>query len=53
MMDVWGGGGAEALGGGKLPPELEPYVRAHLPLAAGMVLAGLWAGCLPYQIELG
>ena len=33
--------------------ELEPYAKAHIPLAAHRVLAGLWAGCLPLQVELG
>ena len=34
-------------------PELEPYAKAHIPLAARRVLAGLRAGCLPLQVELG
>ena len=34
-------------------PELEPYAKAHIPLAARRVLAGLQAGCLPLQVELG
>ena len=34
-------------------PELEPYTKAHIPLAAHRVLAGLRAGCLPLQVELG
>ena len=34
-------------------PELEPYAKTHIPLAARRVLAGLQAGCLPLQVELG
>ena len=37
----------------KCMPELEPYAKAHVPLAARRVLAGLRAGCLPLQVELG
>ena len=51
---------AEGLGsesGGKLVlyrqfkcmPKLEPYAKAHIPLAARRVLAG----CLPLRVELG
>ena len=54
----------EALGsesGGKLAvyrclkdlPEAEPYARANLPVRTRRVLAGLRAGCLPLQVELG
>ena len=54
----------EALGsesGGKLAvyrvlknmPEVEPYARANLPVCVRRVLAGLRAGCLPLQVELG
>ena len=34
-------------------PETEPYCRASLSLGVRRVLAGLRAGCLPLQIELG
>ena len=34
-------------------PELEPYAKDHIPLAAYRVVGGLWAGCLPLQVELG
>ena len=34
-------------------PETEPYCRASLSVGVRRVLAGLWAGCLPLQIELG
>ena len=54
----------EALGsesGGKLTvyrrlkdlPAAEPYARANLPVSIRRVLAGLRAGCLPLQVELG
>ena len=54
----------EALGsesGGKLAvyrclkdlPEAEPYARANLSVSTRRVLAGLRAGCLPLQVELG
>ena len=59
--DVWSAGALESESGGKLVlyrqfkcmPELEPYAKAHIPLAARRVLAGLRAGCLPLQVELG
>ena len=58
---MWDEGALGSESGGKLvlyrqlktSPELEPYARAHIPVAAKRVLAGLWAGCLPLQIELG
>ena len=34
-------------------PEAEPYARANLPVRTRRVLAGLRAGCLPLQVELG
>ena len=34
-------------------PETEPYCRASLSVGVRRVLAGLRAGCLPLQIELG
>ena len=34
-------------------PGTEPYVRASLPVGVRRVVAGLRAGCLPLQIELG
>ena len=37
----------------KLFPGTEPYVRASLPVGVRRVVAGLRAGCLPLQIELG
>ena len=54
----------EALGsesGGKLTvyrclkdlPAAEPYARANLPVSIWRVLAGLRAGCLLLQVELG
>ena len=54
----------EALGsesGGKLAvyrrlkgfPASEPYARANLPVSIRRVLAGLRAGCLLLQVELG
>ncbi len=60
-VGLWGGEALRSTSGGKLvlyrqfktTPELEPYVRAGVPLAARRVLAGLRAGCLPLQIELG
>lgn len=59
--DVWSAGALGSESGGKLVlyrqfkcmPELEPYAKAHVPLAARRVLAGLRAGCLPLQVELG
>ena len=58
---VWDAGALGSESGGKLvlyrqlktSPELEPYVRAHIPVAAQRVLAGLRAGCPLLQIELG
>ena len=37
----------------KLFPEIEPYCRASLSVGVRRVLARLWTGCLPLQIELG
>ena len=34
-------------------PDTEPYVRASLPVGVRRVVAGLRAGCLPLQMELG
>ena len=34
-------------------PDTEPYVRASLPVGVRRVVAGLRAGCLPLQVELG
>ena len=34
-------------------PEAEPYARANLSVSTQRVLAGLRAGCLPLQVELG
>ena len=34
-------------------PGTEPYVRASLPVGVRRVVAGLRAGCLPLQVELG
>ena len=34
-------------------PDTEPYVRASLPVDVRRVVAGLRAGCLPLQVELG
>ncbi len=60
-VGLWGGEALRSTSGGKLvlykqfktTPELEPYVRAGVPLAARRILAGLQAGCLQLQIELG
>ncbi len=60
-VGLWGGEALRSTSGGKLvlyrqfktTPELEPYARAGVPLAARRILAGLWAGCLPLQSELG
>ena len=37
----------------KSSPKLEPYVKLNLPVKVRRVVAGLRAGCLPLQIELG
>jgi len=37
----------------KFFPKIEPYVRLNLPVTVRRVVAGLRAGCLPLQIELG
>ena len=34
-------------------PGTEPYIRASLPVGTRRVVARLWAGCLPLQIEMG
>ena len=34
-------------------PAAEPYASANLPVSIQRVLAGLRAGCLPLQVELG
>ena len=55
------GGGLGSEIGGKLvlyrqlktSLELEPYPRAHIPVVAKRMLAGLRDGCLPLQIGLG
>ncbi len=60
-VGLWGGEALSSTSGGKLVlyrqfktmPELDPYVRAGVPLAARRVLAGLRAGCILLQIELG
>ena len=59
--DVWSTKALGSKSGGKLVlyrqfkcmSELKPYAKAHIPLAARRVLAGLWAVCLPLQVELG
>ena len=37
----------------KFNPQSEPFARANLPVGVRRVMAGLRAGCLPLQIELG
>ena len=37
----------------KLSPNVEPYIRANLPVRTRRVVAGLRAGCLLLQVELG
>ena len=58
---VSGGSDGAATGGGKLSvyrviksqPLVEPYVRSELSVGVRRVMAGLRAGCLPLQVELG
>ena len=59
---VWDVGALASESGGKLAvyrvlkdhiPAAKPYARANLPVWVQRVLAGLRAGCLPLQVELG
>ena len=65
-LDAWrravnGGDVRDTQSGGKLVwyrriktiPKVEPYIRAGLPFGVRRVMAGLRAGCLPLQVELG
>ena len=65
-LDAWrqevGGGDVRITqSGGKLVwyrsvktiPKVEPYIRAGHPVDVRRVMAGLRAGCLPLQVELG
>ena len=59
--DVWNDEALRSESGGKLviyrtlkqAPQSEPYARAKLSVGVRRVLAGLRAGCLPLQVEVG